>query len=304
MRILIVARCKNGHYAPFITEQVDALKKAGVECLYFGVEKNGYIKQFPALKKVIRQFKPDIIHAHYGLCALFATFQHKVPVVSTYHGSDINNPKVLKLSKIAIARSAFNIFVSQKNIDSAHPKGHFALIPCGINMEDYPEISKHEARRIMGLMEDKKYILFAGAFDNPVKNAQLAKDAVSKLNDVELLELKGYTRPEVSALMHAADAFLMTSHSEGSPQVIKEALMCGCPIVSVEVGDVKEVIDGIQGCYIVDKDAETISKALELALKERIKTKGKERIIERNLSNDIIAEQLKRIYKNLIKCQE
>ena len=74
----------------------------------------------------------------------------------------------------------------------------------------------------MKLSHDKKYVLFAGAYDNAVKNAALAKESVALLHeDVELLELKGYAREEVTLLMCAADAFLMTSFTEGSPLVIK-----------------------------------------------------------------------------------
>ena len=300
MKVLIVARCKNGWYAPFITEQVEALQKAGVECRYFGVKKNGYFKQINSLKSCIKEFKPDIIHAHYGLCGLFATIQCKVPVVTTYHGSDINNPKVLKLSKIAIKRSAFNIFVSQKNVDAAKPKGHYSLIPCGIDLDDYQEMSREDARKYLGLEKAKKYILFAGAFDNPVKNASLAKEAVARIDGAELLELKGYSRQQVSALYYAVDTFLMTSITEGSPQVIKEALACGCPIVSVDVGDVKLVIDGVDGCYIARREINAIAEALKMTFDFSRTESGRNRIESLKLENSIIAQSIIDIYKTLI----
>ena len=303
MRILIVARCKNGHYAPFITEQVDAIEKQGVECKYFGVDGKGitgYLRQVPKLKKVIRSFHPDLIHAHYGLCGLLANYQRKVPVITTYHGSDINNPKAFRLSKKAIRRSRFNIFVSQKNVDIARPQKIFALIPCGINLEDYPVLEKSEARRQMGLDPSKKYVLFAGAFDNHVKNAPLAKTAMELVPEAELLELKGYTRPQVAALMQAVDAFLMTSFTEGSPQVIKEAMACGCPIVSVDVGDVKERIDGIPGCYIASRDTESIAGKLKEAIAFEGRTLGRTAVMDDGLSNDSIASRIISIYKSLI----
>ena len=56
----------------------------------------------------------------------------------------------------------------------------------------------------------------------------------------------------------------MTSITEGSPQVIKEALACGCPIVSVDVGDVKLVIDGVDGCYIARREINAIAEALKM----------------------------------------
>ena len=304
MKVLVVARCKNGHYAPFITEQMDAIHKQGVDIQYFSITKNGiigYLRQFPALLKAIRAFHPDLIHAHYGLCGLLANYQRRVPVVTTYHGSDINDPKVLRLSNKAIHRSRFNIFVSQKNLNIARPEKDYALIPCGINLEDYPLIDKAEARKTMGLDPSKKYVLFAGAFDNRVKNAPLAKEAMRLVPESILLELKGFSRSQVAILMQAVDAFVMTSFTEGSPQVIKEALACGCPIVSVDVGDVKEQISGLDGCYIAERRAEQISEKLIKVLSFHGRTEGRRRIEERHLTNDLVANKLIEVYKTVKK---
>lgn len=308
MKVLIVARYKEHVFAPFVVEQVAALEKSGVECCFFPVRNKGlmgYLKQLPELKRAIKEFTPDVVHAHYGFCGLLANLQRRVPVVTTYHGSDINDKKVLRLSKIAILRSSYNIFVSQKNIDIARPKKNYALIPCGINLEDYPFIDKSEARTQMGLNPDKKYVLFAGAFDNAIKNAALAKAAVALLNDknTELLELKGYTRKQVAILMQAVDAFLMTSFTEGSPQVIKEALACGCPIVSVDVGDVKERVEGVDGCFIANRDAKDLASCLKKALAFVKRTNGKEAIVRDGLTNDAVALHLNDIYSQISKKQ-
>lgn len=67
---------------------------------------------------------------------------------------------------------------------------------------------------------------------------------------MELIELKGYSHKEVVLLMCAIDVLLMTSITEGSPQVIKVAMACGCPIVSVDVGYVKERVEGVEGCLV------------------------------------------------------
>ena len=304
MKILIVARCKNGKYAPFITEQVDAIRKQGVDCQYFGITGKGiagYLRQFPGMMKVIRAFRPDIIHAHYGLCGLLANYQRRIPVVTTYHGSDINIPGVLRFSKKAIRRSRFNIFVSQKNIDIAKPKNDFALIPCGINLDDYPLTDRSEARRILGFDSNRKYVLFSGAFDNPVKNAPLAKEAMKLVLEATLLELKGYSRPQVGALMQAVNALLMTSFTEGSPQVIKEALACGCPIVSVDVGDVRERVSGVDGCFIADTDASSLADSLRQALAFTGRTRGREVILKEGLTNERIASRLVEIYYSCLK---
>ena len=302
MKILVVASYNKNHFAPFILEQAEALKHIGCEVDYFGIVGKGikgYFNAFGALRNKIKSFKPDIIHAHYGLSGLLANLQRSIPVVTTYHGSDINLPNVLRLSKIAMKLSAWNIFVSQRNVDIAKPKKNYLLLPCGVNLPNYVEEDICAVKQKLNWNPNKKYILFAGAFDNRVKNAKLAQDSVSLLENAELIELKGYTREQVIALFYAVDAFLMTSFTEGSPQVVKEAMACGCPIVSVDVGDVAERIDGLEACYIAERHPQDIANKLQQALSLNFRTKGRERIIELGLTNDLVAKKLVEIYTQI-----
>ena len=63
--------------------------------------------------------------------------------------------------------------------------------------------------------------------------------------------------------MNSADCILFTSIQEGSPNVIKEALACNIPIVSTNVGDVKERLETIDGCFVIDDyDAKNLAEAL------------------------------------------
>lgn len=306
MRILVVASYNKGRFAPFIVEQAEALKKQGVEIDWFGLQGKGlkgYLKNLPSLKRKIEEFRPDVIHAHYGLSGLLANLQRGVPVVTTYHGSDINDKKALRFSKIALCLSAWNVFVSRKTMEIAKPKKKYILLPCGIDLSELQLTEKTEARQKMDLRADKKYILFAGAFDNVVKNAPLAKEVVALLQDdqVELLELKGYTRDEVTLLMCAADAFLMTSQMEGSPQVIKEAMACGCPIVSVDVGDVKERMEGLEGCFVSDtRGPKELANLLEKAFTFVDKTEGRRKIVADGLDNQMVAKKLLDIYNRVM----
>ena len=121
------------------------------------------------------------------------------------------------------------------------------------------------------------------------------------LSGVELLPLTGgYTKEEMATLMNAIDAALVTSKSEGSPQFTKEVMACGCPIVSVDVGDVAEQVDGLEGCYIAKtRDAEELALLLEDAL-DFGKTNGHQHIKDMNLDNVQVAERLIKIYANII----
>lgn len=302
MRILVVASYNKGYYAPFIIEQAKAIEDKGHKVVFFGIQGKGflgYMFNYFKLKKVIKTFSPQIIHAHYGLSGLLANLQRKIPVVTTFHGSDINNKKVLPFSKLAIVLSAYNIFVSQKTIDIAKPKKSFILLPCGVNLDTFYHIEKEEARRILQIESNAHVVLFAGAFENAVKNPDLAKAAIQLLTDVDLKELKGYTRKEVNLLMNAVDLALMTSFTEGSPQFVKEALACGCPVVSVEVGDVKDVIAGVENCYIAERNPQDIANKIELVLQQNKRINGKE--IVARFDNKTIADKLISLYTQVLR---
>ena len=352
MKILIVASDKGGRFAPFVEEQIAALQALGVQIIRYGVTGKGitgYLSELPALRRLIRAERPDIVHAHFGLSGLLANLQRLVPVVTTYHGSDINVPKILRFSRIAMRLSAFNIFVSKRNIaiairrkgeEAKRLSGKYALLPCGVNIpKPWSKLQDQWVEQLTlnqwvqsVLSEDVKNVLFAGAFDNAVKDPELAFAAVALLQtqcsgaeapvysvqckgeetseavtsaqtpntSIKLIELKGYTRDQVNALMYNCDALLMTSRTEGSPQVIKEAMACGCPIVSVDVGDVAERVSGVEGCYIVrTRESKDIAEALLRALAFEGKTNGRERILEMGLSNDQVAKRLIAIYQSL-----
>lgn len=300
MKILIITSYNNESIAPFVKEQVDALMTLGCSCEYFLVKGKGwkgYLSNRSKLAATINAFQPDIIHAHYGLCGLLANLQRKVPVVTTYHGSDINSFRSRLFSKLAILLSAKNIFVARQLLEKAQAHGQKnVILPCGINLDDFSQTDKAEARNTLGWNSSAKYVLFAGAFDNEVKNAPLAKAALQHLPDFQLVELKGYSRQEVVLILNACDALLMTSHNEGSPQVIKEALACGCPIVSVRVGDVRRLISNIDGCYLASRDPQDIANKLSLATSINQRTQGRRRITELGLDNKAIASRLISIY--------
>jgi glycosyltransferase involved in cell wall biosynthesis len=304
MRILIVCSGNSGKVAPFITDQVSALINQGIQCEYFiiiGKSLKGYLSKRVELIQRIKEFRPDLIHAHYGLSGLLANTQLRIPVVTTYHGSDINVSKVFVLSRLNMILSAFNIFVSAKNLHKSNLKRNFALIPCGVDMSIFYPMDKIVARKQLGFDLEQKLVLFAGDFNNTVKNPELAKSAVVALDRVQLLELKGFTRNEVALVMNAVDVCLMTSFSEGSPQFIKEAMACNCPIVSVHVGDVEEVIKGVSGCFLTSYDVRELSEKIEIALKLEKRTSGSERIMLKQLEQNAVVQKLIEIYTKILE---
>lgn len=319
MKVLIVCSYRDFRkdgIIPYVKEQVNAISALGAECDYYLVHGKGaigYLKEIPALRKKIRKYQPDIIHAHYGLSGLLANLStRRIPVVVTCHGSDINVAKARKFSRLAIALAKWNIFVSQRTMDIVHgaERKNCSLIPCGVDLTEDQLTTRDAARKILGWKPSDKKVLFAGMYMDDVKGPELAKAAIARVNseelrvksgEVELIEMRGYTREEVNRLMCAVDCLLMTSKTEGSPQVIKEAMACGCPIVSVDVGDVKERISGVDGCYIVNsRDQKEVAEAIQKAFSHMGKTTGREKILRDGLSNQQIATRIIEIYKNIL----
>ena len=305
MKILIVANYNLGHFSPFIVEQMQALRLQGVRVDTYGIVGKGllgYLRNITGIKKKIRKFQPDLIHAHYGLSGLCANLQRQVPVVTTYHGSDIHSGGwILKLSQVAMRLSAYNIFVSTKMLEmSGYKRQNACVQSCGLDLNVIQSVPRDEARKELGLNQNEKIGLFSGSFDNYIKNYPLAKSAVDWIGNVRLIELKGYSRREVNLLMNACDFQLTTSLRESGPLVVKEAMACGTPVVSVDVGDVKEVIGHTEGCYIAERDPEDIAEKIRQALAFKGKTNGRQRIINLGLSNDLVAKRLIEVYRQVL----
>lgn len=317
MRVLIVCSHKSQLLegcVPFIREQVEALRAQGCECEFYHIKGKGmvgYLREVPKLRKKIDEYKPDVVHGHFGLSCLVANLATRsVPVVSTYHGSDINLKKNRKFSQLAMWLSAWNIFVSKRTMEivRGEERKNSSLIPCGVNLpQPWSELKNKKVEQLTlnqwiesVSSPNKKHVLFAGAFDNAVKDPELAKASVALLDNVQLIELKGYNRNQVNTLMYSCDCLLMTSKTEGSPQVVKEAMACGCPIVSVDVGDVAERTEGVDGCYIVkSREPRDIADALEKAIAFEGKTNGRAKIIESGLTNELVAKKIIKIYNQV-----
>ena len=305
MKILIVCS-GNSQYvvSPYIREQVESLKKAGILIDYFlikGYGIFGYLKNLPKLKKQIKKEKYDLIHAHYGLSGLLANFQRIIPVVTTFHGLDIGWKFNKMLSWVSSLLSVANIFVKDKMQFKLITNNQY-IIPCGVDLELFKPIKSRSLKIKYKLSSEKRYILFSSRFNNEVKNWPLAKKAIDSLNfnDIEIIELNKYSRLEVVELMNICDMALLTSISEGSPQFIKEAMACNIPIVSTDVGDVKEIFDDTEGCYITSFDPQNVADNIKKALNFGKCTKGRERIIQLGLDSDTVAKKIIEIYKKVI----
>ena len=310
MRILVVARYKSAfpdHIMPFVVEQGEAIRALGNEVEYFLVEGEGFVNYFrsrkPLLEK-IHSFNPDVIHAHYGLSGITAVLQREVPVVTTFHNGEILGFVQNFLSSSFSLKASYMIYVAKHIYDKAYfkKKQHYAIVPCGVNLSDCVITDFQEARKDLGFADDKKYILFGGAFDNLRKNYPLLQKGIELLGrkDIVTIEMKGLSRAEVSKLLSACDLFALPTKSEGSPQALKEAMACNCPIMATDVADIKHLLGDVPGHFICSFDPADVASTLDLALSFNGRTDGRKRIEELGLDNSQVARRVVGIYQEVL----
>jgi glycosyltransferase involved in cell wall biosynthesis len=314
MKILIVNSGNSGQVSPFVIEQVESVKSLGVEFEYYNVQGHGisgYLKNLTPLKKKIRSYKPDIIHAHYGLSGMLSLLaKGRAPLITTFHGNDINslhplntlNPNWNKmLSRIVHFGDNHSIFVTEDIANQINAKSFNSdIIPCQVNLDTFYPVDKGDARKYFKLSILKRYVLFSSSFRTPIKNSPLAKEACLNFDNLELIELNGYSRHEVNLLLNACDLALITSYNEGSNQFLKEAMACNRPVVSTKVGDTSFIFGNTEGCYITRTEASDVTINIKKAL-DFGQTTGRNRIIELGLDSETISKRVLEVYKKTLK---
>ena len=288
----------------FVYEQGEALRALGIEVDYFAVVGKGalgYLKNYSRLKKAISDFQPNIIHAHYGLCGALCVLQSKVPVVITCHNGETLSWYGNIISSLAVRRAKHTICVAQHIYDKLYLKPkRYTIQPCGIEVFDL--VDKATAQEAMNLPTDKINILFGGAFANLRKNVALANEALAILNrnDINLIEMRGYNREQVTMLYNGCDMLLLPTKSEGSPQVLKEAMAYNCPIVATDVADIAYLLDGVSNSYVTTFDPKDVADKIAKVIANPARTNGRERIEKLKLENSQVARTIKAIYDTVL----
>jgi teichuronic acid biosynthesis glycosyltransferase TuaC len=293
-----------GCFVRDLVEDVRALG-VGVDVLAFdGRErKRAYAEAGVNLRRALRSGHFDLVHAHYGLTGVLAVGQRGTPVVVTFHGSDTGDPQVRWQGWLswAVARLATPVFVS---IDGARRLGcpSAAVIPAGVDLDIFRPRAAAEARAALGWCEHGHYILLPGSRGNPVKDVRLFDAVVHEVRrrdfDVTPISLEGYSRGEVVDVMNAVDVTLMTSEFEGSPVSIKESLACMTPVVSVPVGDLPELLEGLPGCTLAPRDPIVLADAVLHAFE-----RGGDPLLRQRtdrLSRRVVAERTVALYEDVL----
>ena len=305
MRVLFVASGNHGKISPVVKAQGDSLAKAGIEVDYFlikGKGIKGYLGQILPLRKYWKKGNFDVVHAHFSFSSYLASLARVKPLVVSLMGSDLKatpwNKKMIRFfSKVFRWRE---IIVKSRDMAADLPM-EVHVIPNGVDTELFVPMEKEMCRQRLGWKEGAKHVLFPANPGRAEKGFPLAQKAVPFLGcDVQLHVFENVEHKDTVYYYNAADAVLLTSQWEGSPNVIKEALACNCPLVSTDVGDVRERVEGLEGCYVAESRApQEIEGLLQKALAFEGKTCGREKLIADGLGHLAVAKKLENIYKEV-----
>lgn len=315
MKILVIT--SEWELCPFINRQVEFLRNKNLEIDVFVFRGNKspirYLLAWLRLRKNFTLSKYDLIHAIFGQSALLAIPFFR-PLIVSFHGSDLlgirnkngkNTVKgyILQTLSRYIAKAATNVTVVSSDMAKSLPESiNYLLLPCGVDLGLFKPSSSELCRTKLGLPKNKKLVLFGGRPERLDKRLWLAKQAVNIISqnyNAELVTMCSIPYETVPVYINACDVLLLTSLKEGSPNIVKEALACNIPVVSVDVGDVRERISSINGCFICESDSPTdISEALIKSLMFEDEFQSRETVL--HLSEDLIFEQLLHLCKNSV----
>ena len=260
-------------FGSFVAEQAADLRRAGIEvdvCSFDGrTQRREYATAIQRVRRFVANDRYDVVHAHYGLCGPLALAQRQAPVVTTFHGSDTGYIRWQHHVSWVVARRCTPIFVSRQNARALGlPRA--VVIPVGADLDLFVPGNRDEARLELGWDERQLHVVFPGSRTNHRKRYDLFAETLQVLRDRGLdvvgVPLEGLDRAQVARVFQAADATLMTSDWEGSPVATKESLACSTPVVSVDVGDLPQMLEGVTGCAIGPRQPSALADLLEPAM--------------------------------------
>ncbi|MEQ8497708.1 MAG: glycosyltransferase, partial [Gammaproteobacteria bacterium] len=283
-------------WGTFIKSQVDSLVAQGVETEVLVIHgyrgRVEYLYAIPRLWRQLRRGNYDLIHAHYGLSGLVARAQRRLPVVVSYCGNDLyghanaagrqtlQSLPLMWLQRLlarVVDRAIVKSPASANLIAAANP----VVIPNGVDMERFRPLPRDECRVALDLDPAATYVLFPYAPDRPRKNYPLFEATLATLAgrhgiSARPLVVHDVPNDRVPLYLNAADAVMLTSYWEGSPNVVKEAMACNTRVVAVDVGDVRALIGDQPGYAVCGFDAGELADALATVLATPAKTRIRE----------------------------
>ena len=306
MKILFVSSGNSGTISPIVKAQGESLKKIGLSVEYFTIQgkgASGYAKNILKLRKLLKSNRYDAVHAHFVFSALVATLAGAKPLVVSLMGSDTAKSGILKRVTQWLQAKVWDFtLVKSEKMQQEIGIADILVLPNGVDFDHFRPIERSLALEKLGWNKEKQHVLFAASPNRAEKNYPLAKAAFDLLdnNNLELKTLDHVPFEMMPFYYNAADVVLLTSHREGSPNVIKEAMACSRPIVVTPVGDVRKVLGRTENTFVVEPNELVVTEALRKILSQGYSlTTGRESI--EWLNQDTVANKLMDIYKSIQK---
>lgn len=245
----------------FVAAQVEALRALGTPVDVFHVRGDrraiNYARAIGSLRRAVRAFEADLVYAFYGLTGWVALWQ-PAPIVLSLAGDDILGTSdgrggVTLRSRVGIvlsqwaAQRASAVCVQseemRRRLWGTNLRRRAQVVPYGVDHTRFTPGSRQEARARLGFPADPPIVIFPNTPQEPRKRLPLAESAmllVQREFPTSVLHVvTGVSHAQMPDYYRAADCCLLTSEWEGSPNVVKEALLSGLPVVSTDVGDVR-----------------------------------------------------------------
>ncbi|MEA1931118.1 MAG: glycosyltransferase [Euryarchaeota archaeon] len=296
------------HRARFYLQQLDSLRDRGVRVdvvtVPDGTSGSGsrqpldYARFYAAALWASRG-DYDVVHANYGLSAPPAVLQWFHPTVVSLWGSDLLGTYGA-VGRWA-ARFADEVIVMSEEM-AAELDCDCHVIAHGIDLDRFRPEPQAACQAELGWDPESVQVLFPYPPDRDVKNypraERIVEAAAAELDrGIELQTVSGVPHEEMPTYMNAADVLLLTSHREGSPNSVKEAMACNLPVVSVDVGDVEERLAGVEPSAVHTDDSALTDSLVEI-IRRGERSNGRERISEISQTRQI--DRLVDVYQRAV----
>lgn len=323
MRVLqVIPGEADGSGYIFAKRQANAIEKAGVTTGRFFLQSRTnplvLLREVRRFRQALAEFKPDIVHAHYGtMTSFFCAATCMRPLVITFRGTDVKwDEDVGKLqvwaghvlSYLSTWRASAIICVAdilKNELWTASLRRMAEVVTGAVDLDLFRPMPRDEARQRLGWGAQEKIAVFNIGNAPLRKRLDLAQAAVEaarrRFPELRLVTMGGEVRPDqVPLMMNAGDCLLMTSDVEGSPNVVKEAMSCNLPIVSVDVGDVVTRLRDVHPSRIAARNPEALGEAIVEILSMNTRSNGRE-VAERELSEKTMVERVLAVYARVME---
>jgi len=316
--IAVIPGTREGPGYMFIHRQLRSLERLGVEVERFFLRSRTSLievcREWWELRREVKRVQPDFIHAEYGtMTSGIPALVFSVPLLVTFRGSDLNPHPSLSwfrrwlgflISQLSALRAKHVICVSSQLKSRLWcRKSKVTTLLDGVDLDLFCPMTRTKARELLGWNQAEKVVLFCAGGEAYAKGIDMVQAAfklvAQEIRNSRLVILDGTVPPqEIPAYLNASDCLAFASLNEGSPNIVKESLACNLPVISVDVGDVRERIASVNACKIVDRNPADLADGMVDVLRKGARSDGRKAVMD--LSEQAVAVELLSLYHEVV----